>query len=157
MIEAKKIAWADRAKFYADPAFAQDSARRVFSKSYAAERRKLIDPNRAANMSKEDSPPGCQGRQASTCHLSGSARRLLALTGEDACLPHGDTIYMCAADEKATWSVSFQAITAAWAAASSCWTCFMFRIAANFSRWTRITRTFTRRANDRFTPSFPVS
>src|SRR3989440_11443971 len=48
MIEAKKIVWADRAKFYADPAFAKIPLTGLLSKGYAAERRKLIDPNRAA-------------------------------------------------------------------------------------------------------------
>src|ERR1051326_3587602 len=42
MIEAKKIAWADRAKFYADPAFAKVPLAGLLSKSYAAERRKLF-------------------------------------------------------------------------------------------------------------------
>src|SRR6202043_3894135 len=45
MIEAKKIAWADRAKFYADPAFAKIPLKSLLSKEYGAERRKLIDPN----------------------------------------------------------------------------------------------------------------
>jgi len=48
MIEAKKIAWADRAKFYADPAFAKIPLTGLLSKEYAAGRRKLIDPNHAA-------------------------------------------------------------------------------------------------------------
>src|SRR2546421_4853079 len=48
MIEAKKIVWADRAKFYADPAFAKIPLTKLLSKEYATERRKLIDPNRAA-------------------------------------------------------------------------------------------------------------
>ncbi|MBV9618095.1 MAG: gamma-glutamyltransferase family protein, partial [Verrucomicrobia bacterium] len=48
MIEAKKIAWADRAKYYADPAFAKIPLKTLLSKEYAAERRKLIDPNHAA-------------------------------------------------------------------------------------------------------------
>ena len=43
MIEAKKIAWADRAKFYADPAFSKIPLTELISKPYAAERRKLID------------------------------------------------------------------------------------------------------------------
>src|ERR1700746_3389921 len=50
MIEAKKIVWADRAKFYADPAFAKIPLSGLLSKGYAAERRKLIDPNRAAKQ-----------------------------------------------------------------------------------------------------------
>src|SRR6476660_7804669 len=48
MIEAKKLAWADRAKFYADPAFAKIPLTELISKQYGAERRKLIDPNHAA-------------------------------------------------------------------------------------------------------------
>src|SRR5947207_13249555 len=42
MIEAKKIAWADRAKFYADPEFAKIPLAGLLSKEYATERRKLI-------------------------------------------------------------------------------------------------------------------
>src|ERR1700720_3560034 len=48
MIEAKKIAWADRAKFYADPAFSKIPLAGLLSKPYAAERRKLIDLEHAA-------------------------------------------------------------------------------------------------------------
>ncbi|PYL18329.1 MAG: gamma-glutamyltransferase, partial [Verrucomicrobia bacterium] len=46
MVEAKKIVWADRAKYYADPAFAKIPLTKLISKDYAAERRKLIDPSR---------------------------------------------------------------------------------------------------------------
>src|SRR5205823_12079170 len=48
MIEAKKIVWADRAKYYADPAFAKIPLKTLLSKEYAAARRKLIDPMHAA-------------------------------------------------------------------------------------------------------------
>ncbi len=41
MVEAKKIVWADRAKYYADPAFAKIPLTKLISKDYAAERRKL--------------------------------------------------------------------------------------------------------------------
>src|SRR5436853_416212 len=71
MIEAKKIAWADRAKFYADPAFAKIPLPGLLSKSYAAERRKLIDPTRAAK----------------------------SVTAGNPALDQGDTIYMCTADD----------------------------------------------------------
>src|SRR5712664_4620777 len=70
MIEAKKIAWADRAKYYADPAFAKIPLTKLLSKEYAAERRKLIDPNRAAKT---------------------------VAAGN---LDTGDTIYMCTADDE---------------------------------------------------------
>lgn len=42
-LEAKKITFADRAKYYADPDFAKMPIAGLISKSYAAERRKLID------------------------------------------------------------------------------------------------------------------
>jgi len=42
-VEAKKLAFADRAKFYADPAFNQLPVAELISKKYAAERGKLID------------------------------------------------------------------------------------------------------------------
>jgi len=72
MIEAKKIAWADRAKFYADPTFAKIPLTGLLSKSYAAERRKLIDPNHAAKTVAAGNPA----------------------------LDQGDTIYMCTADDE---------------------------------------------------------
>lgn len=48
LIEAKKLAFADRAKFYADPAFVDVPVARLISKDYANAQRKRIDPNRAA-------------------------------------------------------------------------------------------------------------
>lgn len=72
MVEAKKIAWADRAKFYADPAFSKIPLAGLLSKPYAAERRKLIDPERAARKVAPGNPA----------------------------LKDGDTIYMCAADDE---------------------------------------------------------
>src|SRR6478736_6379255 len=72
MIEAKKIAWADRAKFYADPAFSKIPLAGLLSKKYAAERRKLIDPDRAAKQVEAGNPA----------------------------LDQSDTIYMCTADDE---------------------------------------------------------
>ena len=72
MIEAKKIAWADRAKFYADPAFAKVPLAGLLSKGYAAERRKLIDQDRATKQVEAGNPA----------------------------LDQGDTIYMCTADDE---------------------------------------------------------
>jgi len=48
LVEAKKLAFEDRARYYADPAFAAAPLERLASKEYAAERRKLIDPAHAA-------------------------------------------------------------------------------------------------------------
>ena len=71
MVEAKKLAFEDRAKFYADPEFAKTPLSSLLSKEYAAERRKLIDPNRAAKRVEAGNPK----------------------------LNEGDTIYMCVADK----------------------------------------------------------
>jgi len=46
--EAKKIAFEDRAKYYADMDFANVPVQELISKAYADDRRKLINPQRAA-------------------------------------------------------------------------------------------------------------
>jgi len=71
LIEAKKVAYEDRAKFYADPEFYDFPVDTLLSKDYAAERRKLISPDVAA----KSYPPG------------------------DAVLENGDTIYLTVADK----------------------------------------------------------
>ncbi|NOY37138.1 MAG: gamma-glutamyltransferase [Chlorobi bacterium] len=47
-VEAKKLAFADRAKYYADPDFAKIPVEQLLSKEYAAKRRAEINPRRAA-------------------------------------------------------------------------------------------------------------
>jgi gamma-glutamyltranspeptidase/glutathione hydrolase len=47
-LEAKKLAFEDRAKFYADPAFNKIPVNQLISKEYADQRRQLINPGRAA-------------------------------------------------------------------------------------------------------------
>ena len=89
MIEAKKIVWADRAKFYADPAFAKIPLAGLLSKTYAAERRKLIDPNRAAKTVETGVPPANP--------TASQPARLPLQTG---LLDQGDTIYLCTADDE---------------------------------------------------------
>lgn len=68
-IEAKKLAFEDRARFYSDPAFNASPVERLLSKDYAAERRTHINMSRAADVV----PPGDP-------------------------LQHGDTIYLTTAD-----------------------------------------------------------
>jgi gamma-glutamyltranspeptidase/glutathione hydrolase len=70
-IEAKKLAFEDRARYYADPQFASVPTERLISKDYAAERRTLIRDDHAARVL--------------PC---GSAEVLAA----------GDTVYLAAAD-----------------------------------------------------------
>lgn len=70
-VEAKKLAYADRAKFYADPDFVKLPTSELISMPYANERRKLIDMNKA----RTDHPPG------------------------DPKLATSDTIYLCVVDK----------------------------------------------------------
>ncbi len=70
MVEAKKIAFEDRARFVADPTMAQVPVTGLLSKDYARERAKLIDPARAAPRIEAGHPP----------------------------LGHGDTTYLAVAD-----------------------------------------------------------
>ncbi|RPI46388.1 MAG: gamma-glutamyltransferase [Bacteroidetes bacterium] len=47
-VEAKKLAFEDRARYYADPDFSKIPVETLISKEYAQERRKLIQPGRAS-------------------------------------------------------------------------------------------------------------
>src|SRR5580765_7431109 len=95
MIEAKKIAWADRAKFYADPAFAKIPLTGLLSKSYAAERRKLIDLDRAAKTVEAGNPQDGAGAPTRRSGISARGR-----AGSSSLIDDGDTIYMCTADDE---------------------------------------------------------
>jgi gamma-glutamyltranspeptidase/glutathione hydrolase len=70
-VEAKKLAFADRARYYTDPEFARVPVAELVSKRYANQRRKLMDPSRAATEVEAGDP-----------RLSTS-----------------DTIYLCAVDK----------------------------------------------------------
>lgn len=62
MIEAKKLAFEDRARYYADPAFSKAPVAGLLAESYAAQRRKRIDMRRAA----KEVPPGNPSDSAAT-------------------------------------------------------------------------------------------
>jgi gamma-glutamyltranspeptidase/glutathione hydrolase len=94
MIEAKKIAWADRAKFYADPEFAKIPLAGLLSKEYAADRRKLIDPEHATKTVDAGVPPGNSAGLPTAEPLQDSTARPKRSPVDD-----GDTIYMCTADD----------------------------------------------------------
>ncbi|GAB3762038.1 gamma-glutamyltransferase [Spirosoma pomorum] len=72
LVEAKKLAFEDRARYYADPEFARDSINWLLTKSYAASRRKMIDPAKASD------------------HLDAG----------DPALRAGDTVYLTTADDE---------------------------------------------------------
>ena len=52
VIEATKLAFADRDRYYGDPKFSKIPEEILLSKDYAAERRKLIDPKHASTESR---------------------------------------------------------------------------------------------------------
>lgn len=56
-VEAKKLAFEDRAKFYSDPEFNEIPVAGLISKEYAAKRRQLINPNQAADSFEPGNPP----------------------------------------------------------------------------------------------------
>lgn len=60
VIEAVKLAFADRDRYYGDPKFSKIPEAILLSKSYAAERRKMIDPDHASMESR----PGSLGASA---------------------------------------------------------------------------------------------
>jgi len=70
LVEAKKLAYEDRARFYADMDFVDVPVERLISKAYADERRKLLSPDKAS----------------------------MSLPAGDALLEDGDTIYLTVAD-----------------------------------------------------------
>ena len=71
LIEAKKLAFEDRARYYGDPRFAEIPVGQLISKEYAASRRALIDVERAAREFSYGDPDR---------------------------LAHGDTVYLTVAD-----------------------------------------------------------
>ena len=79
MAEAVKLALADRDAWLTDPRFVDIPLDKLLAKDYAANRRKLIDPQRASNMEKVQPgiPFGTKARRRS---------------------PGGDTCYFCAVD-----------------------------------------------------------
>jgi gamma-glutamyltranspeptidase/glutathione hydrolase len=96
LTEALKLAFADREAYYTDPAVGQVPLPTLISSEYAAERRKLIDPNKAWP---EMPPPG-----ELTAELGAAAQRLRASPPNPN--PEPDTSYVCAADR---WGNLFSA------------------------------------------------
>lgn len=84
-LEAKKLAFEDRAVYYADMDFADVPLNELISKTYAAERVKLINPNRAA-------------QKVAAGRLQGSS----------------DTIYLTAADKNGNMISFIQSIYHGW-------------------------------------------
>ncbi len=88
LIEAKKLAYEDRARYYADPDFAKIPLDWLLSKDYAAERRTLINLERAATRYPAGIAPAAAG-----------AADAAMLARADAALRGCDTIYLTVADK----------------------------------------------------------
>jgi gamma-glutamyltranspeptidase / glutathione hydrolase len=73
LVEAKKVAFADRARYYADPTFVKVPVEKLLSKDYARQRAHLIDMKKAATT---DTP------------------------GDVAMINRGGTTYFCVADSR---------------------------------------------------------
>ncbi len=79
LVEAVKVAFADRDEWLTDPDFVQIPLQQLLSKDYAARRRELINPQRAL----------AAGEVAPGIRFGGDAARSA---------PGGDTVYFCTAD-----------------------------------------------------------
>lgn len=76
--EAKKLAFEDRAKYYADPAFSKTPIKALLSKSYADERRKLISADTAAKqVDAGDLRPGTDTIYLTTADKNGNMVSLI--------------------------------------------------------------------------------
>ncbi len=75
LVEAKKLAFADRARHYADPAFADVPVAELVSKEYARRRARLIDPRRA-RLTDEPGDPRL-GRGDTTCLAAADDRGMM--------------------------------------------------------------------------------
>jgi gamma-glutamyltranspeptidase/glutathione hydrolase len=104
VVEAAKLAFADRDRFYGDPKFSKIPEEILLSKEYAAERRKLIDPHKASMESRPGSlgpplaPPvttTSSGNSDTTCvNVVDSHGNVVSATPSGAWLPSvivGDT------------------------------------------------------------------
>ena len=110
IVEAMKLAYADRDSYYADPAFVQVPSEGLLSKAYAKERAALIDPKRASTAFIAGDPLRFDSRvkewlywkanvrDTGTSTRKGSAPRLSSL-GQDSAGVSKDTTHMAVIDK----------------------------------------------------------
>jgi gamma-glutamyltranspeptidase / glutathione hydrolase len=99
LVEAKRIAFADRAAYLADAASVPPAVlQRLISKEYAAERRKEIDATKAS--------PGYRAGRMTGTNTSARAETDQNFTGRD----RGDTIYLTVADGKGNFVSLIQSL-----------------------------------------------
>ena len=96
VVEATKLAFADRDRWVTDPDFIEVPYGALLSKEYAAQRRTQVDPNRARRF--EDLRPGNPlGAWPHAASLASRGRS-------------GDTVYLCAIDKEGVCASFIQSI-----------------------------------------------
>jgi gamma-glutamyltranspeptidase/glutathione hydrolase len=96
MIEAKRLAFADREAYMADPDFVDVPIEGLLSKEYAADRARLIDPERAMKSAKPGDAWAFQGRapdESKMYYRPGSGLRAPAVTAGN------ETTHFCIVDQ----------------------------------------------------------
>lgn len=128
MVEAKRLAFEDVARYYADPAFAAAPLSALLSNEYARERFALIDPNKATPEFGPGEPK---------------------LEGE------GDTTYLTVADASGMMVSLIQSnYRGMGTGLVPDGLGFMLQNRGSCSHWMRVTPMSMRRASDPFIPSF---
>ena len=105
VVEASKLAFADRERFYGDPKFVEVPLKMLLSADYAAERRKLIDPTKASlemrpghgpKSAPEEGavPPGYEIHRADTTHTCAADKHgnLMAATCSGGWIPSSPVV-----------------------------------------------------------------
>ncbi len=103
VVEASKLAFADRERFYGDPDFVDVPLEMLLSREYAAERRKLIDPQKASlelrpGHSPKEKPEDVTGKPATfrgdtthTCAVD-AAGNMMAATCSGGWIPSSPVV-----------------------------------------------------------------
>ena len=78
-VESKKLAFADRARYYADPNFAQVPIAALVSKTYSDERRKLIRLDRAAKVVEPGTPEALKAGDTVYLTVADQDRNMVSL------------------------------------------------------------------------------
>jgi gamma-glutamyltranspeptidase/glutathione hydrolase len=111
IVEAMKLAYADRDSYYADPAFVKTPAEGLLSKAYAKERAALIDPKRASTAFVAGNPfrfdPNVKEwpywkanvRATGTTARNASDASVVASLGQDSAGVSKDTTHMAVIDK----------------------------------------------------------